>query len=300
MCGTNMVIRRRALERAGGMAEHNIAEDFLTSLFIHRDGWKSTYVPEVLAEGLAPEDFLSYYKQQFRWSRGSLEVVFRHNPLFMRGLTWPQKIEYLSSASYHLAGPVVLMNALLPAIFFFTGLTPLRISTMALATVFLPYIFLMIYTLQRSSNFSYTFRALSFSMGSFPIQIKALWAVMTRQKSAFSVTSKTRLSGNFLNLAAPHILYILIAMAGVGLSFLREGLAAQVINNLAWSLFNVAVFLPFIIAASPWGAKSTEFLRGPESEPAVPEYKPYINTAAARTRAADINYLTHHEHENDI
>src|SRR3989344_1030836 len=99
MCGTNMVIRKAALREVGGMAEDNIAEDFVTSLFIHERGWKSAYVPEVLAEGLAPEDLFSYYKQQFRWARGSLEIVFRFNPLFRSGLTWSQRIEYLASAS---------------------------------------------------------------------------------------------------------------------------------------------------------------------------------------------------------
>ncbi|NJK71390.1 MAG: glycosyltransferase [Thermales bacterium] len=58
MCGTNMVIRRTAILEAGGMCETNIAEDFLTSLFIHEKGWKSIYVPEILAEGLAPERLL--------------------------------------------------------------------------------------------------------------------------------------------------------------------------------------------------------------------------------------------------
>src|SRR5579883_1123657 len=36
ICGTNVVIRRKTLEQVGGMCEDNIAEDFLTSLFIHQ------------------------------------------------------------------------------------------------------------------------------------------------------------------------------------------------------------------------------------------------------------------------
>nr|MDQ3018553.1 glycosyltransferase [bacterium] len=145
MSGTNMVIRRTALNEAGGICETNIAEDFLTGLFIHERGWKSVYVPEILAEGLAPEDFLSYYKQQFRWARGSLEVIFKYNPLFRSGLSWPQRIQYLASASYYLTGLVVLLNALFPLVFFYTGLVPFQTSTMALAVVFLPYIFITIY-----------------------------------------------------------------------------------------------------------------------------------------------------------
>ena len=132
------------------------------------------YVDEVLAEGLAPEDFLSYYKQQFRWARGSLEVAFKYNPLFRRGLTIGQRIQYLSSASYYLSGIVVVVNAFLPLLYFYAHLEPLEINTMSLALVFLPYIFIVLYTIQTTSNFSYTFRALAFSLSSFPIHCKAV------------------------------------------------------------------------------------------------------------------------------
>src|SRR5206468_3503010 len=58
MCGTNMVIRREALAEVGGMRTDSIAEDFVTGLLMHARRYRSVYVPEVLAEGLAPEDFL--------------------------------------------------------------------------------------------------------------------------------------------------------------------------------------------------------------------------------------------------
>ena len=126
MCGTNMVIRRKALDEVGGMCEDNIAEDFLTSFFMHQRGWQSVYVPIVLAEGLAPEDLGSFYKQQYRWARGSLEIVFKYNPFFRRGLTMSQRFEYLVASSYWLSGFIVLLNLLLPLTF---GLGTVNIYT---------------------------------------------------------------------------------------------------------------------------------------------------------------------------
>ncbi len=251
MCGTNMAVSRKALEDAGGMCEFNIAEDFLTSLFVHQKGWKSVYVPQVLAEGLAPEDFLSYYKQQYRWTRGSLEVIFKYNPLFRRGLSWPQKFQYLISASYYLSGIVVLLNALLPIVFLFTGATVVATSSMALAFVFLPYIFLNLYVLQLTSNYAYTYRAIAFSLSSFYIQIRAVIAVLMNQKTSFAVTSKHALSGNFLYLTIPQSAYIALALAGGAVAFLREGLSAALIANAAWVTVNIVAFLPFIIASAP-------------------------------------------------
>lgn len=249
MCGTNMVIRRDALVQAGGMNEQSIAEDFLTSIIVHDKKWKSVYVDEVLAEGLAPEDFLSYYKQQFRWARGSLEVLFSHNPLFKKGLTAAQKIQYLSSASFYLTGAIVLVNMLLPLLYFYFGILPLDISTMTLALIFLPYIFVIIYTLQLSSNFTYTFRALSFSLSSFPIHLKALLHTLVRKKNSFSVTSKKRLKGNFAYLVWPHFVFIGVVIIGVGVGVLREGWSASLISNMAWAGLYIAIFIPFIHAA---------------------------------------------------
>lgn len=253
MCGTNMVISRAALDEVGGMCTESIAEDFATGMFIHERGWKSLYVPEVLAEGLAPEDFLSYTKQQFRWARGALDVLFRYGLLFRRGMTMGQKIQYLSSVSYFLSGAVILMNISLPLLFFYFGLVPVRIDTMLLALVFIPYIFLTISILSVTSNDRFSFRALSFSMSSFWIQIRALWSAVTGQKAAFSVTSKRGLQGNFLGLATPHILYIVLAVVGIAAAIMREGVSASVVNNAAWCFFNIGMFLPYIFAAAPEG-----------------------------------------------
>ena len=255
MCGTNMVIRREALVQAGGV-QYSIAEDFLTGLMIHARGWKSVYVPEVLAEGLAPEDYLSYYKQQFRWARGAFDMILGNNTIFKRGITFKQRLQYLSSVSFYLSGLVVLMNAAIPLVFFFTGIVPFQISTMTLAVVFLPYIFMTLYTLQLSSNFSFTFSSLAFSMGSFMIHIEAFLAGITFQKSTFSVTSKRKVDGNFLSLVIPHFIYIALVFAGITFALYREGLTASVITNSAWALLNVAIFIPTISAALPNSAFS--------------------------------------------
>jgi cellulose synthase (UDP-forming) len=251
MCGTNMVLNRAAVMEAGGMCEFNIAEDFLTSLFVHEKGWKSVYVPKVLAEGLSPEDFLSYYKQQYRWTRGSLEVIFKYNPLARKGLSLMQRFQYLISASYFLSGLVVVYDAILPLIFLFTGIIAVHTSSMELAIVFIPYIFLTLFTLQLSSNFSLTYRAMSFSLSSFFLQLRGIAAVLTNQKTSFSVTSKQQIKGNYLYLTIPHIAYVSIAVLGLIVGIIREGLSASLLANLAWVAVNVALFVPFIVAASP-------------------------------------------------
>ncbi len=252
ICGTNVLIRRQALEGVGGMNENNIAEDFYTSVLIHAKGWKSHYTTEILAEGLAPEDLLSYFKQQLRWARGNLETFFVANPVFKKGLSWSQKICYLNSTLYYFSGPVVLIDALMPLVFLFTGLLPVNVATTTFALYFLPFMFINLYTLHLVSGGRYTFRANSFSQASFTIQLLALQSILLRRKMGFSVTPKQALKGNFLFLAYPHLAYILVFIAAVGVGFLREGFDPAIITNIAWGLFNVIMFVPFIRAAYNW------------------------------------------------
>jgi cellulose synthase (UDP-forming) len=251
MCGTNMVLRRKMLDETQGLCETNIAEDFMTSLIAHQKGWKSIYVPEVLAKGLAPEDFLSYCKQQFRWARGSMEILFWHNPIFSKTLTFAQKLNYFISASYYLGGFVVIINLITPMAYLVFGLEPLHSASMILPALFLPYIIFSVLILNMSTNSGYTFRALAFSNGSFWIFCKALFSVIFRQKNSFEVTSKQKINGNFVMLVWPHLLYCAMGLCAVIFGIYKSGINPALITNASWVAFNMFTFIPFIIAASP-------------------------------------------------
>jgi cellulose synthase (UDP-forming) len=279
MCGTNMLLSRKALAEVGGMCTDSIAEDFVTGLFMHERGYTSVYVPEVLAEGVATEDLLTYSKQQFRWARGALDVIFRYNPLFRSGLSWPQRIEYLSGASFFLSGTIILLDALLPVAFFFTGQVAVHISGMLLASIFLPYLFFTLYMIQRSANFTFTFRSMAFSIGSFDIQIHALWAAITNTKNSFIITAKGKVSGNFSSLVRLHVLYVGLVGIGILVALHREGLDASVVNNIAWALVNIAIFTPFILAAYPQQVAQKKEVALSLAKLSLPEASPIMTVA---------------------
>lgn len=249
MCGTNMLIRRQALDSIGGMSERSITEDLLTSLLLHAHGWESVYVPRILAEGLAPEDLSSYWKQQFRWARGSLEVFMKFNPLVLKGLSAKQRLQYLASVSYYISGVIVLIDAILPLLFFYFNLIPISAATMSIALIFVPYIFVTVFALQRISNYAFSYRAIAFSISSWPIYVLALLFSLLRIKSSFSITSKERQNGNYIGLAMFHILYIIAVAAGIAYAINRSGVTASLITNASWGILYVVMFLPFIRAA---------------------------------------------------
>ena len=256
ICGTNVLIRRAALNEVGGIDEKNIAEDFLTSLFIHKKGWKSHYVSEVLCEGLAPEDLLSYYKQQHRWARGSLGVFFTHNPLFSRKLSFSARIQYLLSSIFYLNGVVVLIDITMPLLFLFFSMQPVNTSTSSFALFFIPYILLNLYTIYIVSGESITFRAISFTQSSWTLQLAALFSILTGKKTAFAVTSKKQQQGNFIYLSYPHIFYCVLSIIGLLINIPKYTDPA-VFANSAWTVFNMVMFLPFILASFQTSPKPT-------------------------------------------
>jgi cellulose synthase/poly-beta-1,6-N-acetylglucosamine synthase-like glycosyltransferase len=77
------LIRRRALEDAGGWAEWCLTEDSELAIRIHAAGYDSVYLTHPYGRGLIPETFAAYRKQRFRWSYGPVQELQRHWRLFL-------------------------------------------------------------------------------------------------------------------------------------------------------------------------------------------------------------------------
>lgn len=99
--GTMSLIRREALEGAGGWAEWCLTEDSELSIRIHALGYRSVYLTEPLGRGLIPETFAGYRQQRFRWTFGPVQELRRHLRLFLPGplarasqLNWRQRVHH--------------------------------------------------------------------------------------------------------------------------------------------------------------------------------------------------------------
>lgn len=127
--GANCTFRRKALESAGGHGT-GLAEDLVTAIRIHAQGWKSVYHPAIVARGLVPEDLGSFCKQQLKWARGVHEVLFDEVPKLWAKLSIWQKLSYLTIGTYYLEGFTTLIYLLIPFLFFWTGLLPAQMYFM--------------------------------------------------------------------------------------------------------------------------------------------------------------------------
>lgn len=132
-CGSGGMLRRSALDSVGGFATGTATEDIHTSLRLHAKGWKSLFIHERLAYGLAAEDLREYHRQRVRWGAGSLGLLFRSpdSPLYTRGLTFMQRLCYINSTTAYLLGIQKILYILAPiaTIVFSTGNPSIPVST---------------------------------------------------------------------------------------------------------------------------------------------------------------------------
>jgi cellulose synthase/poly-beta-1,6-N-acetylglucosamine synthase-like glycosyltransferase len=76
--GTLSVVRRQALDAAGGWAEWCLTEDSELAIRVHALGYRSVYLREPLGWGLIPDTFASYRNQRRRWTYGPVQELRVH------------------------------------------------------------------------------------------------------------------------------------------------------------------------------------------------------------------------------
>ena len=121
-CGSAALLRRQALDEAGGFAGETITEDAETALGIHRNGWKSLYVDHAMIAGLQPETFVSFIQQRGRWATGMMQLLILKNPLRGKGLSMTQRLCYLNSMTFWLFPLVRMTFIIAPLMYLFFGL----------------------------------------------------------------------------------------------------------------------------------------------------------------------------------
>lgn len=95
--GTMCLIRRAAMDMAGGWSSDTICEDSDLGLAIQELGWTTHYTNHRYGKGLLPDTYEAFKKQRHRWAYGGLQIVKKHWRYFLPGksrLTPDQKREY--------------------------------------------------------------------------------------------------------------------------------------------------------------------------------------------------------------
>jgi cellulose synthase (UDP-forming) len=210
-CGTNAVVRLAALREIGGIATDSITEDIHTTIRLHRRGWRTVYLNEVLAHGLAAGNIEQYLTQRLRWGTGAMQVLRAENPAVVSGLTVGQRVSYLSTLLGWFDSWRMLGYLLFPLLTVLTGALPIAANL----RTFLPW-FLGAFLAQRlalrmlSRGYAAAWYATVFEVIRLPANLRATLALAGRRQRGFAVTTKGRSGQARTRMPVPRLLTALV------------------------------------------------------------------------------------------
>src|SRR5581483_2152083 len=143
--GTMCLIRRAAMDMAGGWSSDTICEDSDLGLAIIEHGWLTHYTSHRYGRGLLPDTYEAFRKQRHRWAYGGFQIVKKHWRRFLPGasrLTPDQKREFSLGwlnwlGAESLGVLVAILNLIWVPIVAFAGIAiPDRILTLPIIAAF--------------------------------------------------------------------------------------------------------------------------------------------------------------------
>ncbi|OFY86199.1 MAG: hypothetical protein A3F72_07025 [Bacteroidetes bacterium RIFCSPLOWO2_12_FULL_35_15] len=232
------------------------SEDIYTSMMLHSDKWESIHHPDVECKMLSTQDLDSWIKQHQRYAEGSLDIAFKDNPVFKKGLTWGQKIAYTSTIWSYFAPLWILIFLLCPIVFFFSLTLPVKAYSFDFFKHFLPFQIMNTITITLGCWGIATKRGDQYYISSFWYMLMALLSVLSGKKVKFNVTQKDKNYSNSIRHVLPHMALIGLSLIGITYNTMllisgHHPLASGFVANAFWTIFNITA-LSIMIRAAYW------------------------------------------------
>jgi cellulose synthase (UDP-forming) len=256
----------------------SVTEDMATAMRLHAMGWRSVYHDEILVRGLAPEDLGSALQQRLRWAQGTIQVMLRENPLFVRGLSLGQRFMYFATMWSYLSGIFALVYLIAPMLYLFFGWIPVTTYSWDFFKHLFPFL------LVNQLLFAFigwkrpTWRGQQYSLALFPLWIKAvtsaIGSVYFGKKLGFVVTPKTRQRAVSLQVVRIQVIFMAALSAAIvfGLGKLALGVTGEslpILVNVGWAIYDLvllSVLLDAVVHA-PAEAEETANATAPANAP---------------------------------
>lgn len=241
--GSNTLISRRALEEVGGIRTKTITEDFATGIDIQAKGYTCFAIDEVLASGLAPDDFPNLLKQRQRWGRGCVQTIRSTRFLFGK-LPFLSKLSYLSCLLYWWTFLRRIVYILSPILFTVFGVLVVRTSLWGILLIWLPSYLIYNHSLRllsgkvRDQKWSNIVDTILCPYMILPILAETFGIRMR----TFVVTSKEKTGTRSAKLiyAIPHLILLAASIVGIYFSIVRMMLYKNILGLvvLFWLCMN--------------------------------------------------------------
>ncbi len=198
--GTSFVVRRSALEHAGGFVTESLSEDYFTGIKLSAKGYRLVYLNEKLSAGLAAENIAAYATQRLRWARGTLQAFFiDSNPLTIRGLNPLQRLAHLEGLLHWFSSIPRIGFLLMPLAYSFLGVIPIRASVQEMLYFFMPYylVQLAVFSWLNHRSRSALLSDIYSLVLAFPLVLTIIQVMLSPFSKGFNVTAKGTVSDRF-------------------------------------------------------------------------------------------------------
>lgn len=112
--GTAGIWRRECIQDADNWRGDTLAEDLDLSYRAQLKGWKVRYLPDVTAPAELPTLMVGFKRQQYRWAKGSIQVMLRIGRALLHASISPwQKYQAIVHLSGYLVHPLMLIMLVL-------------------------------------------------------------------------------------------------------------------------------------------------------------------------------------------
>jgi cellulose synthase/poly-beta-1,6-N-acetylglucosamine synthase-like glycosyltransferase len=218
--GTGVVYRRKAIDEIGGIPVETVTEDTHTSVKLSKAGYKTVYLNESVAYGIAAYDLLEYYKTRRRWGHGDLQVLKREKILSSKNLSFGQRITYISPLLNFLEGWQQILLYLIPIITLTLGFAPFEISVFnVLITLFFPFVSYL-FLQEMGCGFSRLWTNEIFSMIRWPIHLATTTALFG-MKLKWSPSLKNMAGKVAWKLMLPQFIIFILSVFALIFAFLN-------------------------------------------------------------------------------
>ncbi len=237
---------------------HHISEDILTSIMLHADAkkWQSYQHPNVECKMLSPQSFDIFIKQFSRYAEGTIDITFsKRNPVFLKGLSWRQRLAYLETIWSYLSPLWLLIFIFYPIIFFFTLIPPLKAFSFDFFIRIVPFLMLNVLVTGIGNWGKSTKRPEQFYQAGFWYKLQALYKVLIKGNVKFNVTSKKiKYSQSNLKHVWPHLLIFILTALGILYNLYlvytnQHPSYSAFFANIFWSVFTFYLISPYVRAA---------------------------------------------------
>lgn len=254
-CGTPAVLRTAALRDVGGVATDSVTEDLMTTIRLHRAGWRTVFHDEVLARGLAAPTAGEYRLQRRRWGIGAIQTLRHERPLTGPGLTWQQRLSYAATLLAWFDALRLIGLLLVPPLVLLTGAAPLAVPLHVFAIFFTVYFLLQFVAMLALGRGTFRpIKSATFELVRLDASLTALLSGYTGRDLTFEVTPKGRSEDR--KISSPGILLIFIALHLLALAWYLATIVGVTASSYAvpgiahgaavWLLVNLALLMTAI------------------------------------------------------